>query len=225
MLTLLKTLVISKVEYASVLWSPSDQKNIANLENIQRRFTSKIAIFRQHNEETGLMQCNVDYWKRLETLKLYSLERRRERYMIIYMYKIAIGLVPHLGFKPSISPRTKRTFTPKYKSGAPKIIKTIRFSSFFNKGPRLYNILPNELREAENITIAQKTHVEKFKDKLDKWLELVPDQPTIPTRTRAAQTNSILDQIQNEGRNIQRKWNEIKAKVCKNDQPQTNPSA
>jgi hypothetical protein len=26
-----------------------------------------------------------DYWTRLKTLKLYSLERRRERYTVLYM--------------------------------------------------------------------------------------------------------------------------------------------
>ena len=65
MLVLLKSLIVSKAEYASVLWSPSDQRNISNLENIQRCFTSKFAIFRNYNVQTGLSECHTDYWERL----------------------------------------------------------------------------------------------------------------------------------------------------------------
>ena len=42
--------------------------------------------------------CVVDHWDRLKKLKLYNLQRRRERYMLCYMYKIHIGMVPDLGF-------------------------------------------------------------------------------------------------------------------------------
>ena len=40
--------------------------------------------------------CFISYSKRLDVLKLYSLQRRRERYDIIYMWKIIEGLVPNL---------------------------------------------------------------------------------------------------------------------------------
>ena len=38
---------------------------------------------------------DFSYSKRLETLKLYSLQRRRDRYSIIYVCKIVEGLVPN----------------------------------------------------------------------------------------------------------------------------------
>ena len=38
--------------------------------------------------------------------------------------------------------------------------------------------------------------VEKFKLELDKFLSVIPDEPTIPGRTRAATTNSLFDQLQ-----------------------------
>ena len=44
--------------------------------------------------------CNVSHPERLKALKLYSLQRRRERYIIIYMFKIKIGLVPNPDFEP-----------------------------------------------------------------------------------------------------------------------------
>ena len=39
---------------------------------------------------------DLNYWDRLSRLKLYSLERRRERFIIIYTWKIITGLVPNL---------------------------------------------------------------------------------------------------------------------------------
>ena len=38
----------------------------------------------------------LEYSERLVSFKLYSLQRRRERYCIIYVWKIFEGLVPNL---------------------------------------------------------------------------------------------------------------------------------
>ena len=115
MLTLLKTMVVSKAEYASILWAPSDQRNINKLENIQRRMTGKFEIFRTINLDTQGTECTTNYWERLKTLKIYSLERRRERFMILYMYKIVIELAPNPGFILDYNDRTKRKVIPKIK--------------------------------------------------------------------------------------------------------------
>ena len=82
MLTIWKSLVQSKLDYTSQLWSPADQASISELENVARHFTSNI------NGMAGL-----DYWERLASLSLYSQERRRERYQIIFLWKVAQGLV------------------------------------------------------------------------------------------------------------------------------------
>ena len=49
------------------------QKWIYELENIQKSFASKINAMEE-----------LDYHERLKKLNLYSLERRQERFMIIY---------------------------------------------------------------------------------------------------------------------------------------------
>ena len=82
MLTVWKSLVQSKLDYCSQLWSPSDQASIGKLESVARNFTSQI-----HGME------GLDYWERLHSLHLYSQERRRERYQIIFLWKVAQGLV------------------------------------------------------------------------------------------------------------------------------------
>ena len=74
MLTLFKSLVLSRLDYASQLWSPYLLKHIYLTEKVQRAFTKHI---------TGMR--DFSYSKRLEILKLYSLQRRRERYSIIYV--------------------------------------------------------------------------------------------------------------------------------------------
>ena len=84
MLTLFKSLVLSRLDYGSQLWSPHLVKHIDQLEKIQRSFTKHI---------TGMQ--SLEYSERLVSLKLYSLQRRRERYCIIYGWKIIEGLVPN----------------------------------------------------------------------------------------------------------------------------------
>ena len=73
-LTLFKSLVIPLLEYCCQVWNPWKAKDIQAIEAIQRTFTYKIT-------EVEL----INYWERLHELKLYSLERRRERYIIIYI--------------------------------------------------------------------------------------------------------------------------------------------
>ena len=64
MMTIWKSLIQSKLDYCSQLWSPTDQAAISKLESIARHFTAQIA---------GVQ--DLDYWDRLKTLKLYSQER------------------------------------------------------------------------------------------------------------------------------------------------------
>ena len=60
------------------------------------------------------------------------------------------------------------------------------------KGVNLFNLLPQYIR---NFNASNPAEVKMFKMKLDKFLEGVPDQPTIPGRQRAAATNSLIHQI------------------------------
>ena len=84
MLTIYKATVLPILEYCSQLWGPTKTGDIKLLESIQRSFTSKINEVRE-----------LSYWDRLKLLDLHSLERRRDRYSIMYVYKIITGLVPN----------------------------------------------------------------------------------------------------------------------------------
>ena len=93
MKVLLQSMLVSQCEYASVVWSPFDNRNIQMIENVQKRFTSRIREFQEFDEELQMWVCTVSYNDRLKDLKIYSLERRRERNMILFAYSLVIGLL------------------------------------------------------------------------------------------------------------------------------------
>ena len=91
-------MVLSRLDFASHLWSPYLVKHVYLIEKVQRAVPKHIT-----------RMCYFSYIKRLEILNLYSLQRRRERYSIIYVWKIVEGLVPNLSDPISFSDRRGRT--------------------------------------------------------------------------------------------------------------------
>ena len=87
MLTLFKSIVLSRLDYGSQLWSPFLIKHITQLEKVQRSFSKHI---------TGMNY--MPYHERLKSLGLFSLQRRRGRYCIIYIWKIIEGLAPNFSY-------------------------------------------------------------------------------------------------------------------------------
>ena len=55
--------------------------------------------------------CTVSYEDRLKRLKIYSLERRRQRFMILFMYIIIIGLVPDRGVRLNTVQEQKQEYS------------------------------------------------------------------------------------------------------------------
>ena len=160
---------------------------------MQRRFTSRIRQFNKHNEELGMPICNVDYWTRLKELKIFSLERRRERYMIIYIYKIIIGLCPNPGFE-RIPLNRRTTIQAKLNNKAEPWVQRMRHGSFFSRGPMLFNTLPAQLRDITIPDTPIKQNVMDFKKKLDDYLWHIPDQPATEGLVKAAESNSLIHQ-------------------------------
>ena len=73
---------------------------------------------------------------------------------------------------------------------APAAIRRAKETSLAVRGATIFNLLPRELRNISS------NKVQCFKTKLDKFLAKIPDQPTIQGRQRAAETNSLLHQLQ-----------------------------
>ena len=179
MKTIWKTLVQPKLDYCSQLWSPGDQESINKIESVQRYFTSKVVDLE-----------GVDYWERLKFLKIYSQERRRERYMIIFLWKLSQGLVKGYDLSISFSERRGRLILPsRIVRTCPAPVRHARECSIGVKGTQIFNLLPASIRNFNS------DHPDSFKANLDIFLSQVPDQPTVGGQPRAAETNSLLHQI------------------------------
>ena len=132
----------------------------------------------------------MSYWEKLSHLRVYSQERRRERYKICFLWKLTQGLVEGYSIKWQWSDRRGRLAIPNnIPRAAPTKVKQARERSLGVHGPHLFNLLPINLRNEDSGDFAL------FKNHLDIFLSVIPDQPTTPGLARAAESNSLLDQV------------------------------
>ena len=126
MLILWKSLVQCKLDYCSQLWSPIGKGDTQALEGVQRSFL---------RQRSGLR--NMTYWVQPH-LKFYSVERRRERYLIIYIWRILEEQVPNIKYADgernkvtaqSHPRRGKECIIPKVSRKAPCRLQKLRDAS------------------------------------------------------------------------------------------------
>ena len=187
MLTLFRSLVLPLVEYCCQLWSPRGIELIRKIEAVQRNFTYRIRDMQELN-----------YWERLEQLDLYSLERRRDRYFVVYVWKIINGHAPNFSIE-NMAIQTVRSERrgltcriPPFHS-TPGRIRTLKEESFMVHGPRLFNEIPKELRDFTGTPAG-------FKAKLDAFLRTVPDKPALPHYSQSASSNCLREQLAQQRR-------------------------
>ena len=165
MLTLYKSLIRSLLEYCCPLWHPTTIGLTQKIEALQRSFTRKIS---------GCQDMN--YWERLSHLKLMSLQRRRERYIIITMWKILNNRHPNnmnIQFnepnRSGITAKLPRLSNPKMCNARHQ---TMFDSSFKMQGPKLWNLIPAKITLISDL--------EEFKIGLyDNFLSKKPDRPPV----------------------------------------------
>ena len=174
MLTLYKSMVHSKLEYCCLVWSPSSVGEIQKIENIQRSFTRRI---------TGCR--SMGYWDRLKRLKIMSLQRRRERYCIIHVWKILNGSAPNdIGMEFQTSERLGiQAKIPHMGKNAKMSVRTDYDNSFKVKAAQLWNLVPAGIGNLGTL--------ESFKIGLSGFLEQYPDTPPVTGYT-PANNNSLL---------------------------------
>ena len=178
MIPLFKTLVRSRTEYCCPVWNTSKLEDIKRLETVQRSFTAKI------NEVKHL-----SYWDRLKSLKMMSLQRRRERYVIIHVFKILHDLAPNdIGLQ--FHQTTRRGVCCK----VPPLVKNSKHKyqrkydeSFHVFGAKLFNLIPKQIKKKKSL--------DSFKASLTKFILLPPDHPPVPG---IASENSLLQLLASE---------------------------
>ena len=153
---------------------------INKLENIQRALTRRIEGMEGKN-----------YLERLKELNLYSLQRRRERYIIMYTWKIIYDLVPNIIGENRIRMHNNwigiQYKYPTLPTEASDRIKTCKDNSFVFRGPKLFNCIPEDIRSYSGTT-------EGLKTRLDKFLKTVPDKPVLSGgEYRQTATSNRLD--------------------------------
>ena len=179
-------LLLPHVDYCSQLWMPIQSQGIQTIEKLQKNFFYRIPAIR-----------SLNYWEQLKEMKMISLQRRLERYRILYTWKTIEGLVPNCGLKVKTEGgRIGRTVAvPKRNTSTRAAVQTKKEQTFQVNGPQLFNSLPAHIR---NLT---KCDLGDFKMKLNKFLEQIPDEPNVAGLTPGASTtdarpsNSILDQV------------------------------
>ena len=141
-----------------------------------------------------MRELELNYWDRLKHLGLYSLERRRERYIILYTWKMITELASNFESETSrivtyYNERRRRLCRiPLFNNRAAARVQTLREGSLSVAGPRLFNALQKVLRGGE-FTLA------KFKRRLDNWLRKIPDCPVMGNYPQQVTSNSILHQL------------------------------
>ena len=160
MITTFNSMVRSKLEYCCPVWSPTKIRHIQAPEDIQRQFTRNIVGCRE-----------LDYWGRLKRLKIMSLQRRRERYSIIHVWKILHGLAPNdvnMGFYSRNRHGVLATLPPLDHSVQSSVSSGYE-ATFRIRAAKLWNTLPNEVKCANTL--------ETLKIRLGKHLDTIPDYP------------------------------------------------
>ena len=119
---------------------------------------------------------DYNYHQRLNKLNTYSLERRRERYQILYVFKILLQKVPNVGINFKITGRRGRMIVPPaIRKNSSAHALTLRSNSFRNKVSRLFNHLPSDLRNVHtNVSL------DVTKRMLDNYLSSTKDEPNLP---------------------------------------------
>ena len=176
MMTLYKSLVRSNLEYCCPLWNPCTIGPIQELEDIQREFTRKIGGFQ-----------DTSYWERLKMLGLMSLQRRRERYTLLIMWKILHEILPN-DLKITFRPKDRRlgiqAIIPSLPRNCSLRNRTLYDSSFAVLGPTTWNKLPSWLNTIPSEDL--------FKKKLTAYLIELEDEPPVRGYQRA-HNNTLAD--------------------------------
>ena len=129
--------------------------------------------------------CSNTGWDRLVHLSLMSLQRRRERFIILHMWKILHHKTSNdLDIQFVVRPRFENlAIIPSKRRASSAANQSLFDNSFAVQGPKLWNAIPYHLNVTKDL--------ERFKDQLTKFMLSLPDKPPIRGYT-PPNSNSLL---------------------------------
>ena len=142
---------------------------------------------------------DLRYHERLKKLNMYSLERRKDKFKIIYAWQQIEGCKENI-----MNLKTKKITQTEWSTMGTKLKKGIKSTtgvlSKIHYSPlrtteRAFNSLPRKLKNMTGVK------VDTFKKHLDSWMMQIPDLPKCSgyQRFSAANSNAIYDQIMVRG--------------------------
>ena len=129
---------------------------------------------------------DLSYSDRLRALNISSMQRRYDRYKNFYIKKILNKSVPNVGI--SIKNDTSHRNGLSLCVPSRKALK-LRNNSFQSVGPRIFNLLPKDLRNHTG-------SMESFKKVYDDFLSMIPDVPRLDLGSRLY-SNTLEHQLSN----------------------------
>ena len=110
----------------------------------------------------------------MKALRLYSLQRRRERYCIILIWKIIESKAQNLSdpILCNFSDRRGRSCVISHVNTGRQ--GTLAYNNFRWRAIHLFNSLPKSIRDTTNCSVCS------FKQRLDRYLNSIPDLPCTP---------------------------------------------
>ena len=175
MITLFISLVRPILEYGCEIWCPYKLKDILAIEQIQRNFTSRITSIK-----------DLNYYERMKELNVMSLQRRREKLILLHIWKIKNNIYPNsidIKFKQERRTRADKARVPSLPKVSQGLI-TKYDESFIVRSARLWNKLTPEITTINSLN--------EFKTKLNNFLSKIPDRPAFPGYY-SPNHNSVLD--------------------------------
>ena len=137
---LLTAIIRPVLEYSTPVWNPCLQKDIAEIEQVQRKVTKCISGLR-----------NVPYVERLNRLNLPSLQTRRLYFDMLECFKIVHKLVrSNCSNVITLSDRNTRGYHCKLTSSLPPARLNVRKHFFVERALSHWNSLPIEILRQQN---------------------------------------------------------------------------
>ena len=155
-----KALVQPHLDYRSPFWAQTYQRDITKIEDVLRNFTRRCPAV-----------AGLHYWDRVKALRIMSCERRRERFIILYTFKILRKEVDNPGaFVVRHTNKQGLLLKSTLKMTGSLGLKTVIGGSFGTKSVQLFNSLPKFVHEYQGPSSSLKQHLQIY-------LSEVPDQP------------------------------------------------